>query len=295
MRYHVAHRTLYTYESPVTVSHHRARLTPRALRHQRCPWHEIDIFPEPVVRSSRLDPSGNEVLYFEMAGAHTQLEVISRSYVEVMPPPRTDPQRTPAWDTLAQEAKGDGSRPLEPAWEYRYASRLVAPGPQFAAYARPSFPPGRPVLAAALDLNHRLFSEFAFDPTATDVATPVTEAFTKRRGVCQDFAHIFIACLRSLGLPARYVSGYLETKPPPGKPKLVGADASHAWVSLWCGSEIGWVDLDPTNDLLPSERHITLGWGRDFADVSPLRGTTWGAGEQWLLVGVDVTPVDSPA
>lgn len=294
MRYHVAHRTLYTYESPVTVSHHRARLAPRELPHQHCPWHAVEIHPVPVARHTRLDSNGNEVLYFEMAGSHSQLEVLAHSYVEVNAPPRPDPESTPPWETLALEAKGDGLRRWQLAWEYRYASRLVTPGPLFAEYARPSFPPGRPVLAAALELNHRLFKDFVFDPTATDVATPVAEAFAKRRGVCQDFAHILIACLRSLGLPARYVSGYLETDPPPGKPKLVGADASHAWVAVWCGSALGWVDLDPTNDLMPGERHITVAWGRDFADVSPLYGITWGAGEQWLLVGVDVTRVEEP-
>ncbi len=293
MRYHLVHRTLYTYDSPVTVSHHHARLSPRSLPHQRCPWHEVDIMPEPVARATRLDACGNQVIYFELAGAHTQLEIIARSYVEVDPPPRPDPAATPPWDELARQAKGDGTRGTDPAWEFRFASPLVAPDERFADYARASFPPGRPVLEAALELNHRIFTDFAFDPVATDAATPVAEAFAQRRGVCQDFAHILIACLRSLGLPARYVSGYLETLPPPGQDKLIGADASHAWVALWCGAAVGWVDLDPTNDLLPGERHVTIGWGRDFSDVSPLRGTTWGAGEQWLLVGVDVTRVEA--
>jgi len=288
MRYHVVHRTLYTYESPVTVSHHIARLGPRALPHQTCPWHEIDIVPEPVVREPRLDAYGNQAVYFEQAGAHTQLEVVARSYVEVAVPSVTDPARTPSWESLVERTRGDGTGGAVMATEFRFASPLVGPGAGFAAYARPSFTPGRPVLAAAAELSHRIFTDFRFDPVATDVATPVLEAFEKRRGVCQDFAHVLIGCLRSMGLPARYVSGYLETLPPPGQEKLVGADASHAWVSLFCGEELGWIDLDPTNDLLPGDRHITIAWGRDFLDVSPLRGVTWAAGEQWLLVGVDV-------
>lgn len=288
MRYHVVHRTLYTYESPVTVSHHIARLGPRALPHQTCPWHEIDIVPEPVVRETRLDAYGNQAVYFEQAGSHTQLEVVARSYVEVAAAPVTDPGRTPPWERLVEATRGDGTAGAVLATEFRFASPLTGPDEAFARYARSSFTPGRPVLEAAAELNHRIFSDFTFDPVATDVATPVLEAFAKRRGVCQDFAHVLIGCLRSMGLPARYVSGYLETVPPPGQEKLVGADASHAWVSLFCGEELGWIDLDPTNDVLPGDRHITIAWGRDFSDVSPLRGVTWAAGEQWLLVGVDV-------
>ena len=167
---------------------------------------------------------------------------------------------------------------------------LIAPARQYAEYASPSFTPGRPILEAVCDLNHRINRDFVFDPAATDAATPIDKVFTQRRGVCQDFAQIFIACLRSLSLPARYVSGYLETVPPPGKPRLVGADASHAWVSVWCGDQAGWIDADPTNDVLPSTRHITVAWGRDFSDVSPLRGVTLGAGAQKLTVAVDVVP-----
>lgn len=288
MRYHIVHRTLYTYESPVTVSHHIARLGPRALPHQTCPWHEIDIVPEPVVRVPRLDAYGNQAIYFEQAGSHTQLEVVARSYVEVAAPLATDASSSPRWEDLVEATRGDGVAGAVMATEFRFASPLVGPDERFAAYARPSFAPGRPVLEAAVELSHRIFTDFVFDPVATDVATPVLEAFEKRRGVCQDFAHVLIGCLRSMGMPARYVSGYLETIPPPGQEKLVGADASHAWVSLFCGEDLGWIDLDPTNDLLPGDRHITIAWGRDFFDVSPLRGVTWAAGEQWLLVGVDV-------
>ncbi len=161
----------------------------------------------------------------------------------------------------------------------------------FANYARPDFTPQRPVLEAVTSLMARINQEFAFDPKATDVATRVEQVLRNKAGVCQDFAHLMLACVRSLGLPARYVSGYLETKPPGGQQRLTGADASHAWVSVFCGEETGWVDADPTNNVLPSERHITLAWGRDFSDVSPLRGVTLGAGGQKLSVAVDVVPI----
>jgi transglutaminase-like putative cysteine protease len=292
MRYHIVHRTLYTYESPVTVSHHVARLGPRALPHQTCPWHEVDILPEPVVRVPRLDAYGNQAVYFEQAGSHTQLEVVGRSYVEVTPPQAADPGSTPSWEALAEATRGDGLAGAAMATEFRFASPLVGPDERFVKYASPSFAPGRPVLTAAAELNRRIFDDFTFDPVATDVATPVLEALEKRRGVCQDFAHVLIGCLRSMGLPARYVSGYLETVPPPGQEKLVGADASHAWVSLYCGEDLGWIDLDPTNDMLPGDRHITVAWGRDFLDVSPLRGVTWSAGEGRLKVAVDVKRIE---
>ncbi len=292
MKYQVVHRTLYTYEAPVTVSHHVARLTPRTLPHQTCPWHDVDVSPQPVVMSPRVDAFGNQTLYFEQAGSYTQLEVTARSWVRVEPAAVRADTPSPAWETVREATAADVWSPATAAGEFRHASPLIAPHDVFATYARTSFTPRRPVLEAALELNHRIFSDFAFDPVATDVATPVREAFERRRGVCQDFAQVMIACLRSVGLPARYVSGYLETLPPPGQEKLVGADASHAWVSVFCGESLGWIDLDPTNDLQPAERHITVAWGRDFHDVSPLRGVTWGPGEQWLLVGVDVTRMD---
>jgi len=165
----------------------------------------------------------------------------------------------------------------------------------YANYARADFTPGRPILEAAQALMSRIFREIRFDTRATDVTTPVAEVFERRAGVCQDFAHLMLACLRSLGVPARYVSGYLETLPPPGQPRLIGADASHAWVSVYVGEPHGWIDLDPTNNLLPAERHITVAWGRDFSDVSPLRGVTLGAGGQSLFVEVDVLPLEDGA
>lgn len=290
MRYRIIHRTTYSYDSPVTVCHYLARLAPRALPGQECPWHEVHIRPEPVERATRLDYFGNISLYFEIEGAHSQLEVISRSLVEVSTPAAIDPSVTPAWETIRDACQSPAWSSAAAASELACPSPLVPVGPEFAHYARPSFVASRPVLDAVCDLNRRIYEDFLFDPTATDIATPVTQVLQQRRGVCQDFAQVMIACLRSLGLPARYVSGYLETEPPPGQEKLVGADASHAWVSVFCGEQAGWVDADPTNNVLPSERHVTLAWGRDFADVSPLRGVTIGSGEQYLQVAVDVLP-----
>jgi transglutaminase-like putative cysteine protease len=290
MRYFIVHRTLYDYASPVTVCHYMARLAPRSMPGQECPWHELKIQPDPSERASRTDSFGNNCLYFEISGSHLKLEVIARSFVDVHPSPQVDPATTPAWETL-REACVKGSCPSAlTASQYLHPSSLIQPGAIFADYAAPSFPPLRPVLEGLIDLNHRIHREFTFDPTATDVATPLHEVMKLRRGVCQDFAQVMIACLRSIGLPARYVSGYLETKPPEGQARLIGADASHAWASLYCGDAIGWMDADPTNDILPSDRHITVAWGRDFQDVSPLRGVTLGTGEQVLTVGVDVIP-----
>lgn len=290
MRYHVIHRTTYTYESPVTVCHYMARLAPRSLPNQECPWHEVHIRPDPVERAARADYFGNHCLYFEIEGSHHQLEVIARSLVDVRANELIEPCETPPWESIRDACRADVYTPASAAGEFCFGSPLIQPGPLYAHYAAPSFPAGRPVLEALCDLNRRIHDDFIFDPSSTDVATPVADVLKQRRGVCQDFAQVMIACLRSIGLPARYVSGYLETLPPPGQEKLVGADASHAWVSVFCGDAVGWMDADPTNNVLPSDRHITVAWGRDFSDVSPLRGVTLGAGEQRLHVAVDVIP-----
>ena len=292
MRYHIIHRTTYTYESPVTVCHYMARLAPRALPGQDCPWHELGIRPDPVERASRMDYFGNHCMYFEIEGSHHQLEVIARSLVDVQPVKIVDALATPAWEQVRAACQSLSFTLASASAEFCFASPLIKPGPLFADYALVSFTPGRPILDALCDLTRRIFTDFTFDAKATDIATPLADVMKKRRGVCQDFAQVMIACLRSLELPARYVSGYLETLPPPGKTKLVGSDASHAWASLFCGEEIGWMDADPTNNVLPSDRHITVAWGRDFSDVSPLRGVTLGAGEQRLKVAVDVIPAD---
>lgn len=291
MKYQIIHRTKYSYKGSVTVSHHLARLAPRTLPGQRCPWHELEIQPVPVGRGVHIDSFGNTATYFEVEGKHEALEVTARSLVEVSSPVVQNPSATPAWEIVRDACQGERLTHGSDAGAFRFTSPMVPIGPDYAAYARQDFPPGRPVLEGVVALTKRVFTEFRFDPRATNVTTPVAEVFKKRAGVCQDFAHLMLACLRSIGLPARYVSGYLETAPPPGKPRLVGADASHAWISVFCGDQAGWVDADPTNNILPGERHITVAWGRDFSDVSPLRGVTLGAGGQWLEVAVDVMPV----
>lgn len=292
MKYRLTHRTKYTYEGAVTVSHHLARLAPRSLPGQRCPWHELEIQPVPVGRGVHVDAYGNTNSYFEIEGKHEALEVIARSLVEVFPTEHPDPRSTPPWESVRDACQLEKLTPGSEAGAFRFGSPMVPLGREFAEYAAAEFTPGRPVLEAVIALTTRIFRDFKFDPRATDVTTPVSEVMKKRAGVCQDFAHLMLACLRSLGVPARYVSGYLETRPPPGKTKLAGADASHAWVSVFCGEEAGWIDTDPTNNMLPGERHITVAWGRDFSDVSPLRGVTLGAGGQRLAVAVDVIPVE---
>jgi transglutaminase-like putative cysteine protease len=286
MRYDVTHTTEYDYSESVAVAHHVARLKPRDLPHQECVHHELAIAPAPAVTSTYEDYFGNLVTILAVQGAHTHLVIRARSTVTVTGPYLPPPGDTPPWEAAADRAQ----MPFD-AVEFVFDS--TASRSQFIVegYARASFPAGRPLLEGVLDLTARIHDEFTFDPKATTVATPLTEVFASRRGVCQDFARLEIACLRSLGIPARYISGYMETVPPPGTPRLVGADASHAWLSVYCRG-IGWVPVDPTNNLLPSDTHITVAWGRDYNDVSPIRGVILGGGAHALQVHVDVLRLD---
>jgi transglutaminase-like putative cysteine protease len=272
MNYEITHTTTYDYRDAVSVSYHLLRLNPRGLSHQCCLSHKVHIDPQPAVAKSHVDYFGNTVTFVNVEGPHKRLTVKSVSRVSVTRPPLPQPQETPAWET---------------AREFSFDSPLVKATDDFADYARPSFAKERPILDAVLDITRRLHADFKFDPEATTLATPLEEVFRNRRGVCQDFAQLQIACLRSLGLPARYVSGYLETDPPPGQPRLTGADASHAWISFY-GHGIGWIDVDPTNNLLPTTRHITVAWGRDYSDVSPINGIIRGGGRHRVKVSVDV-------
>ena len=294
MRYQVTHKTTYSYDNPVSVSHHLVRQTPRDLPRQHFAERELLSDPKPALLTSREDYFGNIVAFMTVEGPHSRLTVTSRSVVELFPCAWPAPVSTPAWESIRDLCRGTGQDTALEACEFAFPSPLVPRGAQFSEYGQQSFPSGRPVLEAAANLMERIHHDFKFDPRATTVATPLDQVLRQRRGVCQDFAHLQIACLRSLGLPARYVSGYLETLPPPDRPKLQGADASHAWLQVWCG-EVGWVDLDPTNNLLPSDRHITLAWGRDFDDVSPLRGVLTGSGRHQLQVAVDVVPLPQPS
>ena len=286
--FEVTHTTVYRYATPVSVSHNLLRLAPRFLPCQHALSHAIEITPFPSMTKTRTDYFGNEVLFATIAETHQELRIVSRSQVAIGPPPLPDPAETPAWENVGALCHSDHSQNVMEAAEFTFASPHVPVASPYAEYAEPSFTPRRPILEAVLDLTARIHRDFAFDPTATTVATPLDEVLQLRRGVCQDFAHFETACLRALGLPARYVSGYLETLPPPGQQKLTGVDASHAWISIFCPG-LGWIDVDPTNNLLPSMQHVTVAWGRDYADVCPIRGVVSGGGDTPVMeVAVDV-------
>ncbi len=290
MHYKITHTTTYEYADTVSLSHHLLRLAPRNLRNQRCLNHAVEILPEPTLARRHFDYFGNDVTFATVEGAHRELAVKSSSEVTVLPPPSHSPIETLPWETVRDSSRGEQMGPALDASEFVFDSPLVRAAKDYADYALPSFSRERPILDAAIDLTKRIHTDFKFDPKATTLATPLEEVFKNRRGVCQDFAQLQIACFRSLGLPARYVSGYIETDPPPGKPRFAGADASHAWISFYCHS-IGWIDLDPTNNILPTTRHVTVAYGRDYNDVSPIRGVILGAGEHTLKVAVDVEAV----
>lgn len=292
MNYEIVHRTVYEYSSEVSVSHHVVHLTPRTLPGQQCLRHDLSIEPAPALITRRDDYFGNPTRFFTMAGTHRMLVVTARSEVAVHPRLWPAPEATPAWELARHVSDNVGDLPLD-VQEFVYPSALVPAMPALAEYARPSFSAGRPLLEAVLELTGRIHTDFVFDPKATTVATPLEQVIEKRRGVCQDFAHFEIGCLRALGLPARYVSGYLETLPPEGEAKLVGSDASHAWIQTFLPN-FGWVDADPTNNVLASDRHIVVAWGRDFDDVSPVRGVISGGGKHLLKVAVDVIPRTLP-
>ena len=291
MIYRVRHRTTYDYEDPVSVSHHVVRLTPRNLPGQTCRASNISVAPVPPTSTSRVDYFGNDVNFFTLHEPHEKLTVEAASELEVHAVPRPDFSRTPPWELVVEALPLDHSPEGLDAYQFAFDSLRLTASPEFAAYARESFPAARPLLEGVLDLTRRINKEFRFDTKATEVTTPVKAFFEKRRGVCQDFAHLQIACLRSLGLPSRYISGYLRTLPPPGRPRLIGADASHAWSSVWCPGA-GWIDFDPTNNCVPSDGHITVAWGRDYSDVSPIHGVLLGGAHHTLDVGVDVMPLD---
>ncbi len=283
MIYDITHRTLYRYTEPVVHSQHLLHMAPREVAHQSVHHHSLIVEPAPSLRSEHVDAFGNTVVLLEIEMPHTELVVHARSTIESTPALLPPFETTAAWDRL-HTADVD-------VIQFACASRLTMPTQEIADYARLSFAPGRPVLEGALDLTRRIFKDFKFDATATDVSTPLTRVFQQRRGVCQDFAHMELACLRALRIPARYVSGYLLTRPPPGQPKMQGADASHAWVSVWA-PETGWVDFDPTNNMVAGDEHIAFAYGRDYDDISPISGILLGGNEHTVSVAVDVTPLD---
>lgn len=290
MKLRVTHKTSYVYSDPVSSSHHLAHLAPRGGEGRQLVAHDVTITPPPSVSRERLDYFGNRTLYFSVREPHRSLDVMAVSLVDIAParPPRLE--QSPAWEEIRDRLRLERRRDLLDAFSFTFDSPYIEASENVRAYAAPSFTAGRPVLAVVRELTHRIHEDFAYDPSATDLTTSIETVLAQRRGVCQDFAHLQIACLRAFGLPARYVSGYLVTHPPPGRPRLVGADASHAWVSVFA-PDLGWTDFDPTNDLLPSDEHVTVAHGRDFSDVTPVKGVILGGGRHEVRVSVDVEPL----
>jgi transglutaminase-like putative cysteine protease len=291
MIYKIVHRTTFKYRHAVSVGKHVACLKPRALPRQHLTQSALQIEPVPATVSERIDYFGNSQYFFTVQEPHRELVVESRSEVALEDTRQSLPVDSLAWEQVAALLGEDHRAEAIAAYQFRFESPRIRPRSEFAAYALKSFTPQRPMLEALLDLTARIHNDFKFDSKVTNVRTTPEEVFRKRRGVCQDFAQFQIACLRSLNLSARYISGYLRTYPPPGQPKLVGADASHAWLSAYCPG-IGWIDVDPTNNLVPSNEHVTLAWGRDYGDVSPLYGVIQGGGSHALSVAVDMDPIE---
>ena len=294
MDYFVRHRTTYQYLHEVSFSQHMVHLEPRLTPFQTVQKVTVKVSPRPAVRTRRNDAFGNATEWLTLMEPHDKFEIVAESRVAVTAPPRREPARALGWEAVRQRlaaAALPGAKDAEAleAVSFLFDTTYTAFTVDLASYASPCFPAGGSFLGGAIELMHRIHRDFRYDTTVTDVSTPVDRVFEIRAGVCQDLAHMAIACLHSLGLPARYISGYLLTQPPPGKEKLLGADASHAWFAIWC-PPFGWVDLDPTNDILPTDGHVTLAWGRDYGDVSPINGVVVGGGDHAIEVGVDVIP-----
>jgi len=290
MKYRVTHTTEFVYEAEVGLCYNEARLLPRVLPHQRVTSAALKVEPAPEDHYERYDYFGNRTAYFSIQQPHEQLVVTAVSEVETGKSILFDNAEPLPWEIARERLHGERTAESIEASQFTLDSPSITVDDLLADYARPSFLPGRPLVEAVHDLMKRIFTEFKYDPEFSTLATPLKEVMEHRSGVCQDFAHLAIGCLRSQGLAARYVSGYIETQPPPGKERLVGADASHAWFSIFQPG-VGWLDFDPTNNQLPGERHITVAWGRDFVDVTPLKGVAFGGGKHELKVSVDVLAI----
>lgn len=293
MLYRLRHLTAYAYRNPVGFARCTLRLAPATGDGQVPLSHEVVVEPAPQTATERADFFGNRTVSLTVETPHRDFRIDARSRIQVERPPLPDPETGPAWEEVRERVLTWPGLGPEAALHFAAPSRRVQLLPEITDYARASFPPGGGAYAGAFDLMRRIRADFAFDSDATEVGTPLAESFAGRRGVCQDFSHIMIAALRGLGLPAAYVSGYLRTLPPPGQPRLEGADASHAWVSVWCGE--GWIGLDPTNGIGVQDDHIVVARGRDYADVAPVAGIIAGSGAQSLQVAVDVVPEDEEA
>jgi transglutaminase-like putative cysteine protease len=285
MIYHVRHVTRYEYQSPVDLGAHLAHLRPRPLPHQRVLRAGVQAAPAVSWRRDGSDHFGNEVTWLFLDVPHAAFQVIADATVDVGFPKPPEPGATPAWEAVAQLAWEAGPQAWQAA-EFLFDSPHAPADGGARNYAAPFFPPGRPVLDALLELNASIRRNFTFRSGVTTTRTRIHEVLRRREGVCQDFSHLVISALRSFGLPARYVSGYIRTRPTRAQLARLGADQSHAWVGCWLGAEHGWVDLDPTNGIVVRDEHVVLGWGRDFADVTPLSGVILGGGKQTLSVEV---------
>jgi len=296
MLLHVTHETRYDYAPPVETAQHLAHLQPLETASQRLVSHQLAITPEPAQRSESPDLYGNVRAFFALESTHDALVVTAQSVVETSQPVLgADAERMLPWEQVRERFYYRKGARYDPASDFVFPSPYVPRHDDFAAYARPSFAAGLPLFDVAMDLCLRIHRDFDYDADSTEVNTPAAEALAQRRGVCQDFAHIMIACCRTMGVPARYVSGYLLTQPPPGQPRLIGADASHAWVQVYLPGLDGpgdWADFDPTNGRQPGEDYVTLAIGRDYADVSPMRGVLHGGARHTLSVGVTVRPLE---
>ena len=291
MRYRIEHTTTYAYATPVDLASHMLHLAPRDIPGQRVYSYELIAEPQPSRTNTALDHFGNGVAWMFLDRRHDLFSVTLKAEVDVnfALPPIAD--HTPPWEEVAAAAAESGQQSWQAA-EFIFDSPMLPYEPAAGAYAARSFPPGRSILAGLLDLNARIRKDFSFKPGVTNVQTTVARVLSQRAGVCQDFTHLMIAGLRAIGLPARYVSGYLRTRPPVGQPARRGADQSHAWVGAWMGPNYGWIDLDPTNDLVVRDEHVVLAWGRDYGDISPVRGVILGGGRHSVSVGVDLEALD---
>ncbi|HMO50593.1 MAG TPA: transglutaminase family protein [Kiritimatiellia bacterium] len=285
MKYRVIHRTEYEYSDTATVCHNIAHLSPRSGAGQYCSSHYLSVVPQPTVLEERIDHFGNQIYYFSIERPHKKMEVTATSTVE--PGRAGEAPSTVAWASYRDDLADLPPAAQLEARAFMLESPMIPSLPQLTDYARPSFERYASIRDAARDLMRRIFEEFTYDPAFTTLATPLADVIAHKRGVCQDFSHLAIGCLRAYGLSARYISGYLETLPPPGQAKLVGADASHAWLSVHL-PDAGWLDLDPTNNQHPDDRYIITGWGRDYSDVPPLKGVIFGGGTPRMTVAVDV-------
>lgn len=290
MRYRVVHRTAYVYGEAVDLAAHLLHLTPRIVPGQTVLTARIISDPAPSRTVTGEDHFGNVATWLFHTEPHAEFVVTLEAEVEVAFPPPPEPGATPPWEVVRDLAAAGGPKAWAAA-EFAVPSPMAPRDGQAGRYVRESFPPGRPILAGLLELTARIRRDFAFRPGTTTLATPIAQVMQTRAGVCQDFAHLMIGGLRALGIPARYVSGYIRTRPQPGAERRRGADQSHAWVGAWLGPDHGWVDLDPTNDLVVRDEHVVLAWGRDYADVSPVRGIILGGGRHSLSVSVDLDPL----